>query len=290
MTMKHDYSDISAWIQVGEGGNGKTYEHPDNPDILLKVNNAPCNDEATMRREFDVTQHVLGLGLSTPRIYEMVRVGDGYGLVFERIKGKRSLSRICADDPSRIAEAAGRLATLGKQLHATPCDTCFFPSRKTLALKGIEASDFVDAGDRAVLQAFVQTLVDETTCTHGDFQMGNLIISGEDKPYWIDLGWFSHGSPLFDLGHLFLICQIYSRFPTTQNIFHMTQAQLQDFWDAFATAYTGSTDHTAINALVGKFAPLDICIRTVLASSSTSDAHKELFSQVVHALVEKFYG
>ena len=29
--------DISTWTQVGEGGVGKTYTHPDNPDILLKV-------------------------------------------------------------------------------------------------------------------------------------------------------------------------------------------------------------------------------------------------------------
>lgn len=290
MIVTSDYTDIGAWTQVGEGGNGKTYEHPDNPDILLKVNNAPRNDEATTRREFEVSQHVLSLGLPTPRIHEMVRMGDGYGLVFERIKGKRSLSRICADDPSRMAEAATMLATLGKQLHTTPCDTDFFPSRKALALKGIEASDFVDAGDRAVLQAFVQTLADETTCTHGDFQMGNLIVSDEDKPYWIDLGWFSHGTPMFDLGHLFLLCQFYSRFPQTQDIFHMTQAQLQGFWDAFATAYTGSADHTAFDAQAGKFAPLDICTRTVLMPGSIPDALKAMFSQAVHALVEKFYG
>lgn len=280
--------DLDDYIQVGEGGNGKTYEHPGNPDILLKVNNAPRNDVTTVRQELEVAQHVLALGLSTPRIYDMVRVGEGFGLLFERIKGKRSLSRICADDPSRIVEAAAMLATLGKQLHATPCDTSFFPSRKELALTGVKAFDFVDDADRAVLQAFVQTLADETTCTHGDFQTGNLIVSGEDKPYWIDLGAFSHGKPMFDIGHLFLICQVYSQFPQTQDIFHMSQAQMQSFWDAFATAYTESDDHAAFDAQAGKFAPLDICIRTVLMP--TPDALKAFFGKIVHGLVERFFN
>ena len=29
--------DISAWTQVGQGGNGTTYENPSQPDLILKV-------------------------------------------------------------------------------------------------------------------------------------------------------------------------------------------------------------------------------------------------------------
>ena len=36
----YPYIDLSAWKQVGEGGNGKTYENPSRPDVILKVNNA----------------------------------------------------------------------------------------------------------------------------------------------------------------------------------------------------------------------------------------------------------
>ena len=84
---------LNDYIQTGEGGNGRTYEQASCPDILLKVNNAPNNGEVMVRRELEAAQHVFSLGLPTPRIYEMVRVGDGYGLLFERIKDKRSLQR-----------------------------------------------------------------------------------------------------------------------------------------------------------------------------------------------------
>jgi len=278
--------DLSAYVQVGEGGNGRTYEQTANPDILLKVNNAPINDEATVKSELEISQHVLGLGLPTPRMYEMVRVGDGYGMLFERIRGKKSLSRICADDPSRIGEAAGLLVMEGKKLHATPCDTGFFPDRKVIAMQAVETVYYMK-DYREKLLAFAQDIDDATTCVHGDFHGGNLIISGEQKPYWIDLGRFSYGSPMFDICHLFLICQVYSQFPHTQDIFHMNEEQLKCFWDAFATAYTGSADHADFDALAGRFAPLDVCVRSFL--TPTPEAYNVLFANVVRAIVEKYF-
>jgi uncharacterized protein (TIGR02172 family) len=286
--MEYQVIDISTWTQMGEGGNGKTYVRHDNDSVLLKVNNPPRCDEATVKQELEVAKHVISLGVPTPRVFNMVRVGDGYGQLVENIKGKKSLARICADAPSCIAEAASTLATLGRQLHTTPCDTDYFPSRKELALKGIEIIELVPEEDKAKMRQFAESLKDETTCTHGDFHMGNLIISGDGNPYWIDLGWFGHGSAMFDFGHLFLICHVYSKFPQACDIFHMEVEQLKTFWDACVKSYTGNSDHAAFDALAGKFAPLDICIRNVLVPSS-SEEYKKMFGGVIHSLVEKFY-
>lgn len=278
--------DINSWTQVGEGGIGKTYVHPDNPDILLKVNRSSMNDERTVKREVETSQHVFGLGLSTPRMFDIVRVGDAYGYTFERIKGKKSLSRICADDPSRISEIAALLASEGRKLHATTCDTAFFPSHKEGALKAIGAADFADEADKQKLLAFVEGLDDAPTCLHGDYQTGNLIVSGEGKPYWIDLGWFSHGLPMFDIGHLFLITQIYSQFQRMRDIIHMSRKQLQAFWDAFAAAYSGNADHAAFDAEAARFAAIDVCY--ILYLDPRPEAN-QMFGHVVHELVEKYY-
>jgi uncharacterized protein (TIGR02172 family) len=278
--------DINSWTQVGEGGIGKTYVHPDNPDILLKVNRSSMSDERTVKREVETSQHVFGLGLSTPRMFDIVRVGDAYGYTFERIKGKKSLSRICADDPSRISEIAALLASEGRKLHATTCDTAFFPSPKEGALKAIGAADFADEADKQKLLAFVEGLDDAPTCLHGDYQTGNLIVSGEGKPYWIDLGWFSHGLPMFDIGHLFLITQIYSQFQRMRDIIHMSREQLLAFWDAFAAAYSGNADHAAFDAEAARFAAIDVCY---ISYQDPRPEANQMFGHVVHELVEKYY-
>jgi uncharacterized protein (TIGR02172 family) len=278
--------DINSWTQVGEGGIGKTYVHPDNPDILLKVNRSSMSDERTVKREVETSQHVFGLGLSTPRMFDIVRVGDAYGYTFEHIKGKKSLSRICADDPSRISEIAALLASEGRKLHATTCDTAFFPSHKEGALKAIGAADFADEADKQKLLAFVEGLDDAPTCLHGDYQTGNLIVSGEGKPYWIDLGWFSHGLPMFDIGHLFLITQIYSQFQRMRDIIHMSREQLLAFWDAFAAAYSGNADHAAFDAEAARFAAIDVCY---ISYQDPRPEANQMFGHVVHELVEKYY-
>lgn len=278
--------DISTWTQVGEGGVGKTYTHPDNPDILLKVNRASMSDELTVKREVETSQHVFDLGLSTPRMYDIVRVDDAYGYTFERIKSKKSLSRICADDPSRIGEIAALLACEGRKLHATPCDTAFFPSHKEGALKAIAAADFAADADKQKLLAFVEGLDDAPTCVHGDFQPGNMIVSAEGKPYWIDLGWFSHGLPMFDIGHLFLITQIYSQFQRMIDIIHMSREQLLAFWDAFAVADSGSTDHAAFDAEAARFAAIDVCY---ISYQDPRPEANQMFAHVVHSLVEQYY-
>lgn len=278
--------DINSWTQVGEGGIGKTYVHPDNPDILLKVNRSSMSDERTVKREVETSQHVFDLGLSTPRMFDIVRVGDAYGYTFERIKDKKSLSRICADDPSRISEIAALLASEGRKLHTTTCDTAFFPSHKEGALKAIGAADFADEADKQKLLAFVEGLDDAPTCLHGDYQTGNLIVSGEGKPYWIDLGWFSHGLPMFDIGHLFLITQIYSQFQRMRDIIHMSREQLLAFWDAFASAYSGNADHAAFDAEAARFAAIDVCY---ISYQDPRPEANQMFGHVVHELVEKYY-
>ena len=85
--------DLSAWTKVGEGGNGVTYENPSQSDIILKVNKPRLSCLDTVKHEYEVSQAVERLGLPTPKMYEMVRVGDAYATIAQRIKHKKSLSR-----------------------------------------------------------------------------------------------------------------------------------------------------------------------------------------------------
>ena len=116
----YPHIDLSAWKQVGEGGNGKTYENPSRPDVILKVNNARLSTLKAVQHEYDISKAVEGLGLAVPSMHEIVRVGDAYASISQRIKGKKSLSRICHDEPERIEEMARLLCQKGKELFATP--------------------------------------------------------------------------------------------------------------------------------------------------------------------------
>ncbi len=280
------FVNLDDYKQTGEGGNGKTYVNPAVPGEILKVNNARLSTLEAVEHEYNISKAVANLGISVPEMYRIVRIGDAYGTISQLIKGKKSLSRICQEEPERTEEMARLLCQKGKELFATPCKTDFFPSRKGQALLAIGKASYVSNKDKKAIQAFIESIPESTGCSHGDFQTGNIIQAGEDY-YWIDLDRFAYGDPMFDIGHLFLICQLYAPMKRVQDIFHMTLEQFRRFWDAFAREYTGKEDHSGFDALAGKFAAIDVILRTVFQKPSF--AEKLFFGFQVRKLVKLYY-
>ena len=278
--------ELSEWTQVGEGGNGKTYVNSALPDVILKVNREPLCSLESVRHEYEVSKAVERLGLNVPKMFEIVRVGRAYATLSERINGKQSLSRICCDEPQRIEEIGRLLCEKSKELSLTPCDTGFFPSRKEQVLRSIESAGFVSRRNKALVRSFAESIPDNTHCVHGDFQTGNIIKAG-DSYYWIDLDRFAYGDPMFDVGHLFQICQIYAPMKQVQDIFHLNLDQFHRLWDSFASAYTGRKDHSDFDRLAGKFACIDVILRP--AFSPPSFAEKVFFGIIVRRLIKRYY-
>ena len=278
--------DLSDWIQVGQGGNGTTYENPSQPDLILKVDKKQINTLEFVRHEFEVSKAVEALGLPTLKMREVVRVGDLYATISDRIKDKKSLSRICHDEPQRIEEMAQLMCRMGKDLFSTQCNTDFFPSRKEQLMRALDKVQFISRKNRQILKDFAQTIQDIKTCSHGDFNMGNLVLSG-DKPVWIDLDRFGYGDPMFDIGHLYQICNVYAPMKQVQDIFHMTEQQLGLFWVAFAKAYTGQEDHSEFDCQAGRFACFDMILRYEFQKCSLLE--KMFFGVYIKRLIKAFY-
>lgn len=92
---------------------------------------------------------------------------------------------------------------------------------------------------------------------------------------------------MFDIAHLFMLCNVYSNMKRARGYFHMTEAQLREFWNAFAREYTGNEDHTDFDALAGKFAALDVVVRTLFVKPSFLE--KLFFRMHVTGLMKRYY-
>ena len=281
-----DKVNLDDYKQIGEGGNGKTYVNPAVPGEILKVNSARMSTWEAVKREYDISRAVADLGIVVPATYRIVRVGKAYATISQRIEGKRSLSRLCHDEPQRTEEMARLLCSKGRELFATQCNTQLFPSRRDQALLAIKQSSFVSRKNRERLRTFVESIAEDSHCLHGDFQPGNIIQTGVNN-YWIDLDRFGHGDPMFDIGHLFLICHIYAPMKQVQDIFHMTLEQFHRFWDAFAKEYTGQDDHADFDARAGRFAALDVVLRTIFQKPNFVE--KLFFGNYVRKLMKQYY-
>lgn len=270
--------DLASWTKVGEGGNGSVYTCPEQPGVILKVSNYTAEDGTTeaLADEFTRSKAVFDLGLPTPEMKEMVRVGENEGIICEAVTNKKSFARISGETPERIDYLAERMAKLAKQFHSTHTSAqTAIPSMKALMLDALAETKMLSGKRLQQTIAYVQNMADAPTLLHGDFTFSNLILSLDtDKAYWIDLGRATHGLPMFDLGHFWLFCNLFGKKQRVQDIAHMTDKQMVQFWNTFALTYNGPDNLDTFNAECKRFAALDIIL---LGHIQTLNWHERLF-------------
>ena len=258
--MEAKHIDLNDYIRTGEGANGASYNHKSDPDIMLKMYFR--NFEAAAL-ELELAQKVYAMGIPTPEPGDLVTDGKQVGIRFRRLEGKRSYSRACGDEPERVEEYAREFAQLCKNLHAIHVDTTRFESVKDRLYAMLEANPDFTPEQKAKIHDFIAAAPDTDTAIHGDLQFSNGIFTEKDgvrTPYFIDLGDFCYGYPMFDIGMVYLCCCLNDESWTMMQ-YHMSNATAARFWDAFAQEYFGAdADMDAIMKEVKIYAGLKTLI------------------------------
>lgn len=230
--------DLNDYERVGEGANGASYNHKTDPDIMLKVYFR--NFEAAAK-ELELAQKVYRMGIPTPEPGDLITDGERMGIRFRRLTGKRSYSRACGDEPERVEEYAREFAQMCKKLHATHVDTTQFESVKDRLYAMLEANPDFTPEQKQKIHDFIAAAPEADTAIHGDLQFSNGIFTEENgvrKSYFIDLGDFCYGYPMFDIGMVYLCCCLNDEAWTMEQ-YHMSNATAAKFWDFFADEYFG---------------------------------------------------
>ncbi len=236
--MKPTLIDLNDYVRVGEGANGASYNHKSDPNIMLKMYFR--NFEAA-QLELELAQKVYNMGIPTPKPGDLVTDGKQMGILFRRIEGKKSYSRACGDNPERAEEYGREFAQLSKKLHAVHVDTSQFESCKQRYYNMLAANPNFTPEQKQKIRDYIASVPDTDTALHGDLQFGNGIFTEKDgvrTPYFIDLGDFCYGNPMFDVGMVYL-CACLNDESWTMEVNHMTNATAARFWDGFAKEYFG---------------------------------------------------
>lgn len=227
---------LGDYVLSGGGFNGESYNHKSDPSVMLKLY-FPGKIQQPLD-EMMLARKVYRLGIPTPEPGEYVVTEDGrYGIRFHRIEGKVSYSRATGDHPEKAHQYAAEFAAMCRQLHSTHVDTTQFENVKSRYLRLLADNPFFTASEKEKLGKFIAGVPDEDTAIHGDLQFSNAIFAG-DKRYFIDLGDFCYGNHLFDLGMVYLCCNLSSE-EFIRETFHMEKSTAIDFWKGFVPAYFG---------------------------------------------------
>lgn len=251
---------LSLFVKTGEGANGTSYDSIEDPDIMVKMYNKDYPVD-TVFSELEVARKVYSIGVPSPEPGVIVTDGERMGIRFRRIVGKRSFSRAFADEPERTEEFARELAGHCRRLHQIECPPGLFPDAHTQFLNLLDASKTFDASQKKVIADFICSVPVTNTALHGDMHMGNILttlpygepISRPHDVYFIDLGYFACGYPMFDLGMMMNICLGYDEAFIVEN-FHITGEHTARIWEYFVDEYfQGTKTVTQANALIAPF-------------------------------------
>ncbi len=227
---------LNDYILSGGGFNGESYDHKTDPTMMLKLYHLGKIHQPI--DEMMLARKVYNMGIPTPEPGEYVVTEDGrYGICFRRIPNKVSYSRATGDHPEKAQQYAEEFAEMCLQLHSTHVDTTQFESVKERYYRLLAENPFFTKDEKDKLGKFIANVPDTDTAIHGDLQFSNAIFAG-NKRYFIDLGDFCYGYPLFDVGMIYLCCVLDDE-PYIHDVFHMHKETAVQFWEAFAPAYFG---------------------------------------------------
>ena len=183
---------------IGEGGNGAVYRLDE--DTIVKVYKADVDvaglDDINREREYARTAFVNGI----PSViaYDMVKVGDSYGVVFEMLDSD-TLGHAMRVNPEKLEEYTDQYVELAKKLHTTELPEGSIERTQDVYHRNIaNLTEWCSEEEIALMHSIVDAIPEANTVIHNDFHPGNIMINNGELVL-IDMPMISQGPPVCDL-------------------------------------------------------------------------------------------
>ena len=235
---------------IGQGANGKVYRI--DPDTIVKVYLNPDSlPEIQRERELARTAFVLGIPTAIP--YDVVRVGDGYGSVFELLNAA-SFAQLLIRGEKTVEEVAEMSVDLLKQIHETEVKPDSMPDMKAVALDWADfLRDYLPAEQYNKLHALIAAVPEDHHMMHGDYHIKNVMLQNGES-LLIDMDTLCCGHPIFELASMFNAYCGYGELDETitQNFLGISQETATEFWKRSLRLYLDGADEEAVRSVEEK--------------------------------------
>lgn len=183
---------------VGTGFYGTVYRLDE--ETIVKVYKEGHSIES-IKREIELARKAFVLGVPTAIPYDIVKVGNLYGSVFELINSKSIQEMI--SEGTDLEKLVKDLVDVLKKIHSTKVENDELPNKKKdLIERGIKCKDYLpkETGEKLMKLIYDTPMVN--TMIHGDFHIKN-IMKQNDELILIDMDTISFGHPIFELGAIY---------------------------------------------------------------------------------------
>ena len=276
---------------IGQGANGKVYRL--DPDTIIKVYLNP-DSLPDIQRERELARRAFVLGVPTAIPYDVVRVGDGYGSVFELLNS-RSLAKLIAANPERIEEYVKLSVDLLKLIHRTEVSPEDMPDIKQTVLGWADfLQEYLPAEKYEKLHALIAAVPERHTMIHGDYHVKNVMMQN-DEALLIDMDTLSQGHPIFEFASIYNAYLGFSALdPSVSGQFLGIDHRLSvRFWDETLRLYFDTADAAFLSSIEDKAALLGYTrlmrrlIRRGGLENVSSRSIVEFYKQQIETLLDR---
>ena len=191
--------------KIGEGFYGNIYRL--NPETIVKVYKIPDSLDM-IKREIGLAKKAFVMGIPTAIPYDIVKVGDLYGAVFELLNAKMLVNLI--NDEEDLDNFAKTSSEILKEMHEKEVQKGELPSRKEKVIMLLkDCENFFQKEIFEKLLALLETIPETNTMLHCDFHVKNLMMQN-DELLLIDMDTLSTGHPIFEFGAMFATYEGYA--------------------------------------------------------------------------------
>ena len=194
---------VEGCEKIGEGSNGIVYRI--NPDTIIKVyKNSDALDDIKRERELAKTALVLGVNTAIP--FDIVKVGDKFGSVFELLSAK-SITKLINSEPENKDKYLHIFVDLLKEIHDTPVKEGVLPDAKARAIGWCEdLKDYLPEESYTKLHKMLEEVPYSLNMMHGDYHTNNVHYANNEA-ILIDMDTLATGNPVFEFSNIFLAYQ-----------------------------------------------------------------------------------
>lgn len=252
MTVEKAYRVVSVegCEEIGRGANGTIYRI-DQDNVVKVYNNADALED--IRHEREVARIALVLGIPTAISYDVVRVGNSYGSVFELLNAS-SFSKILSTKPEKMDWCVKEYTNMLKKIHGTVVPEGKLPDMKETALGWAKfMKDYLPEKQADKLISLVEAVPEDNHMIHGDYHTKNLELQ-DDEVLLIDMDTLSVGHPIFEMASIFNSFIGYSEYDheIVKKFQGFDYTIATTFWKKFLAAYLGTNNENKLKEVEDK--------------------------------------
>ena len=235
---------------IGRGANGEVYRL--DPDTIIKVYLNP-DSLPDIHRERELARKAFVLGIPTAIPYDVVKVGEGYGSVFELLNAK-SFAKLIMADPANVDSCVEMYVDLLKKIHSTDVKPGDMPDMKEVALNWAAfLKDYLPEEDFNKLYALVEAVPHSDRMLHGDYHIKNVMLQNGEV-LLIDMDTLCVGDPVFEFASVWLAYLGYSEVDhqVVKDFLGIDRSITEQIWNKTLRLYFGTEDENVLRGYEDK--------------------------------------